>query len=175
MKSAVAALLALALTTACATPSLPPGQVSLKLHEPLVIPANAASVRLQYGRVVAFNAVQEHDPFCIFEIDTLSETTQTVRPGTFAVTSITRTVEPVAALPAYPGYQLVRASSMLGGGRPTLLYYKTIFRLQDATQPVRALNCMSNQMASGSPFLRHLTPAEIRQAIGPLFTLDLPG
>ncbi len=95
------------------------------------------------------------------------------RRGAFAVTSITRAVEPVAALPAHPDFQVVRTSSTLGGGRPTLLYYKTLFRLHDATQPVRALQCMSKQMASGSPFPRHLTPAEIRQALGPLFILEL--
>lgn len=176
MQSVFAGFLALTLLTACATPNLPPGQASLKLHQPLVIPADSASVRLQYGRVVAFNAVQEQDPFCIFVINTVSEREQTVQPGTFAVTSITRTVEPVATLPVYPEYQVMRASmgNGSGGGRPSLLYYKTLFRLHDATQPVRALNCMSNQMASGSPFLRHLTPAEIRQALGPLFTLELP-
>ncbi len=175
MKTAFAGLIALFLLTACATPNLPPGQASLKLRQPLVIPADSASVRLQYGRVVAFNAVREQDPFCIFVINTVSEREQTVQPGTFAVTSITRAVEPVATLPAYPEFRVMRASMGYGGGgRPTLLYYKTLFRLHDATQPVRALQCMSNQMASGSPFLRHLTPAEIRQALGPLFTLELP-
>jgi len=32
---------------------------------------------------VVRNAVQEHDPFCVFEIDTVSEQTQTVAPGLF--------------------------------------------------------------------------------------------
>jgi len=40
--------------------------------------------------------------------------------------------------------------------------------------PVRALSCMSNQMAPGIGIMRHLSPAEIRQALGKLITLETP-
>lgn len=174
MHPVLPSLLALVILAGCATPGLLPGQASLTLHETLVIPANAASVRLQDGRVTAFNAVQEHDPFCIFEIETVAAREQSVHPGTFTITAIRRSVEPFAGLPGQAGFGLMRASLLSGGGRPSLLYYKTVFHLSDASQPVRALSCMSNQMAAGISFPRHLTPAEIRQALGNLLTLRLP-
>lgn len=143
----------------------------LVLKETLVIPPEAASVRLQYGRTVPFNGVQHHDPFCVFEIDTVSPDPQTVHAGSFAIVRISHSVDPFAAASAP---RIVRVSKDDGGG-PAHLYYKTHFRLRHDTQAVRALTCMSDQLAPGVfPFMRHLTPAEIRQALGGLFTLEYP-
>ncbi|MEW5788722.1 MAG: hypothetical protein AB1899_12795 [Pseudomonadota bacterium] len=145
----------------------------LRLLQPLDIPPEAASLRLQYGRVVARNAVQEHDPFCIFEIDTRKEVAQGVAPGRFAITRVIRSVETFAGLPVMPLRPMRVAFH--DDGSPTLLYFKTTFILTDAAQPVRSLACMSNQMAPGNPIQRHLSLAEIRQALGGLFSLELPG
>lgn len=142
----------------------------LVLHEPLTIPAHAATLRLQYGRSVARNAVQEHDPFCVFELDTVAPVEQTVRPGSFAITGIGRSIETIAGLPAFT---VRRVSFDDDGGGPTHIYYKTVFRLRDEAQAVRALTCMSNQNAPGiAPFMRHLTLAEIRAALGAAFALE---
>lgn len=59
-------------------------------------------------------------------------------------------------------------------GGPSCLYFKTHFRLWHETQPVRALTCMSNQMAPGiGVFMRHLTLDEIRHALGIRFILEI--
>jgi hypothetical protein len=79
---------------------------SLHLHDRLQIEPDAATARLQYGRVVARNAVQEHDPFCVFEIDTVRPETQVVQPGEFAITGISRSVETFAGMPVFPRYTM---------------------------------------------------------------------
>jgi hypothetical protein len=150
---------------------------SLHLHERLLIEPDAATARLQYGRVVARNAVQEQDPFCVFEIDTVRPDAQVVQPGEFAITSISRSVETIAGLPVFPPFSSFRPTMRVSFGdddSPSHIYYKTTFRLRDAQQPVRALTCMSNQNAPGNAnFMRHLTMAEIRGALGTRFTLHL--
>ncbi len=143
----------------------------LVLNQALTIPPNAATVRLQYGRVVAFNAVQEHDPFCVFELDTVAAGEKTVRPGRFAITRIGRSIETIAGLS--PPLR-VRAGFGGDSGGPSHIYFKTIFRLHDEAQPVRALTCMSNQLAPGIPIMRHLAPEEIRQALGEIIKLEFP-
>lgn len=165
-----------ALLSACA--SAPGPSVhnvgTLQLHETLNIAPDAASVRLQYGRIVANNAVQEHDPFCVFELDTVRPEVQTVQPGPFRIVAVSRRVETFAGMPVLPYFRPLRRVSFGDDGGPTHIYYKTIFRLRDDRQPVRALTCMSNQNAPGSAnFMRHLTQTEIRGALGAGFTLSL--
>jgi hypothetical protein len=149
----------------------------LQLHDRLQIEPDAATARLQYGRIVARNAVQEHDPFCVFEIDTVRPETQVVQPGEFAITGISRSVETIAGMPVLPPFSSFRPALRISFGdddSPTHIYYKTTFRLRDAQQPVRALTCMSNQNAPGNAnFMRHLTLTEIREALGTRFSLHL--
>ena len=109
----------------------------LHLHDQLKIEPDAATARLQYGRIVARNAVQEQDPFCVFEIDTVRPETQVVQPGEFAITGISRSVETFASMPVLPRYAM--RVSLGDDDSPTHIYYKTTFRLRDAQQPVRAL------------------------------------
>lgn len=144
------------------------------LNQPLTIPPDAATVRLQYGQVVAFNAVQEHDPFCVFELNTVTPGPQTVHPGSFAITRVSRSVETFAGMPVFPGFRTLRVGFGDYDGGPSHIYYKTQFLLGDGDQGVRALTCMSNQMAPGIPIMRHLTLAEMRQALGSLLSLQLP-
>ncbi len=150
----------------------------LQLRQALQISPDAATARLQYGHIVARNAVQEHDPFCVFEIDTVRPETQVIAPGEFLVTGISRSVETFAGMPVAPLVEhfprLNRRVSFSDDDSPTHIYYKTTFRLRDAKQPVRALTCMSNQNAPGNAnFMRHLTLAEISGALGEWFTLKL--
>jgi hypothetical protein len=151
----------------------------LHLNAPLPIPAGAASARIQYGRTVAFNAVQEQDPFCVFQIDTVADSPRTLAPASFAVTGIERSVSTFAGLPVMPARSL--RVSFGSDDLPTHIYYKTRFRLAadpasaSVNAPTRALDliCMSNQQMPGVAIMRHLTRAEIRGALGSLFTLEL--
>lgn len=176
LRSAFPLILAAGLLAACANTSKPPQLEfgTLHLHESLQIEPNAATARLQYGRIVARNAVQEQDPFCVFEIDTVSARPQTVSPGYFSIVAVSQSIETIAGLPLGVSVRKVLFGDDDG---PTHIYYKTTFRLQDKarteTQAVRALTCMSNQNAAGIAIMRHLTMAEIRGALGSWFTLKL--
>lgn len=133
-----------------------------QLYHPLVIPADAATVRLQYGEVVPANSVQEHDPFCIVELDTVRPHAQTLRPGRFEVLRVIRSVNPVAAAGT------PQAIALFFDDSPSFLYYVTEFRLRDPEQPeLRGMRCAWNQLAPGNrSLMRHLTLDEIHGALG---------
>jgi hypothetical protein len=147
---------------------------SLSLEMPVSIPPGAATLRLQYGRVTAFNAVQEQDPFCVFELETVSDRPQAVAPATFPITAMSRSVETFAGMPVLP-FHVVRVSMGQDDGGPSQIYYKTTFRLAPNPQGARSLACMSNQYMPGIAIMRHLSLGEMRQALGAYFTLDLSG
>lgn len=163
------ALLCLFFLAGCA--GQPSGEVGrLSLLAPLLVPAESASARLQYGHAVPPRAVRDYDPFCILELNTLGDSPQTVAPDTFTITRISQQIEPIAASEARP-----RAVVLLGDELPTLLYYKTRLVLHSPRQPrVRMLTCLSNQNMPGVyPFMRHLTLEEMRAALGADFRLEL--
>ncbi|HWR76505.1 MAG TPA: hypothetical protein VN283_04765 [Thiobacillus sp.] len=145
---------------------------TVQLNQPLTIPPDAATVRLQYGRIVPRNSVQEHDPFCVVELATVRAEPQTLQPGRFEVWRVTRSVSTIAAA-ASP---LIKAAYVDDDGDPTFLYYITEFRLRDAAQPnLRGMTCAWNQMAPGNRgLMRHLTLDEIRHALGGWMTLIPP-
>lgn len=146
---------------------------TVQLNRPLTIPPDAATVRLQYGRIVARNSVQEYAPFCVVELNTVRAEAQTLQPGRFEVWRVTRSVSPVAATVS----PFVKTRFVVDDGDPTFLYFKTEFRLRDAAQPnLRGMSCAWNQMAPGNrALMRHLTLDEIRQAVGGWMSLIPPG
>jgi hypothetical protein len=163
-------IIAMLLLAGCAgTPTNRPDAGRLDLLAPLTIPPGEASVRLQYGKPVARYAVREYDPFCVFEINTLSDSPQTVRLDNFRITRVVQSIDTIATLP-HP--TPVGSSS---DDRPSNIYYKTLFTLQSEQQPgVRSLTCLSNQNMPGVfPFMRFLKLEEIRQALGQDFRLEL--
>lgn len=164
-------ILLLPLLAACAGPA-PQDQADLgRLHllAPLSIPAASATVRLQYGRPVERNAVQEHDPFCVFELDSVGDGPQTVAPDSFRISAIGHAIDDIAA--ALPAPIRVGLGDKDG---PSHLYFKTMFRLASAAQPrVRLLTCMHNVVHQPHR-ARHLRLEEIRAALGDAFRLT-PG
>ncbi|MDP2432825.1 MAG: hypothetical protein Q8O33_12435 [Pseudomonadota bacterium] len=166
--------LTLLLLAGCAGEPIAGGDAGrLALLTTLTIPPESATLRLQYGRPVARNAVQEQDPFCVFEINTVSDSPQTVRPDTLRVTRISRGIATIVDASA-PPHPLLMKASLNNDDRPTHIYYKTLFHLHSERQPgVRLLTCMSNQNLPGVyPFMRHLTLAEMREALGTGFRLE---
>jgi hypothetical protein len=145
---------------------------TVRLNRPLTIPPDAATVRLQYGQIVPRNSVQEHDPFCVVELNSVSAEPQMLQPGRFEVWRVTRSVTPISSA-ASP---FVKVAYVVDDGDPTFLYYKTEFRLRDAAQPgLRGITCSWNQMAPGNrSLMRHLTLDEIRHALGDWMMLIPP-
>lgn len=152
-----------------------PRGLAIHLVQALEIPPGAATVRLQYGRPVARNGVQEVDPHCIFELDTVGDAVQRVAPDSFSVTRIQRREQTFSGMPAWP--QPWPRSLRVGwdDDGPSHLYYLTEFRLHSPRQPaVRSLTCQSNQMSAGIAIMRHLSLPEMRGALGDYFRLELP-
>ncbi len=148
-----------------------PEGTQLILNQPVEIQPGEASLRLQFGRVVPRNGVQEQEPHCIFEIDPVRATIQRIESDVFTVTRVERGVW----MSAIPALGVLRVG-LLDRSGPTLIYYQTEFRLRSERQPgVRSLLCQSLKSAAGiDPNMRHLTLEEIRQALGSIFTLRLP-
>jgi hypothetical protein len=154
----------------------PPGWAA-QLNRELPINPGSATVRLQYGRIVPRNGVQEQDPFCILEVNMVSSQVQMVQPGRFEIVQVSRNVSEITAA-ASPRMNSGFIKTAMGGGYddPSFLYFITLFRLRDAAQPdVRSLRCAWNQMAPGNrALMRHLTLDEMRQALGDWITLMPP-
>lgn len=168
------ALLAVALGAAgCASvPAGPAPVVTLSQLQPLEIPPGEAGVRLQYGRTAARNGVQEVDPHCIFELDTVSESAQVVPPGAYRVTRFARREVTFSGMPLMFWNPLSQGIGQ--NHNPSNLYFLTEFQLQSDSQPnVRSLLCQHNQATAGITLPRHLTLSEMRQALGSYFTLDI--
>jgi hypothetical protein len=150
-----------------------PADSRLVLNRTLEIPAGWATVRLQYGKVVPFGHVSEQAPHCILEIDTVRPEPQRVEPDTFAIVKVTRSESTLAA--ASSGFFFFIGSVWADADRPVQMFYKTVFTLRSEKQPgVRWLTCQSDQYAAGISMPEHLTVPEIRQALGDMFTLELP-
>ena len=145
----------------------------VQLNRPLTIEPGAATVRLQYGGIVPRNSVQEHDPFCVVELETVGAAPQTLQPGRFEVWKVIRSVSPITAAVKSP---LIKARGGDDDGDPSFLYFITEFRLRDLGQPnLRGMRCAWNQMAPGNQALmRHLTLAEIQSALGDWMMLIPP-
>jgi hypothetical protein len=144
----------------------------LVLKQTLDIPQGEALVRLQFGKVVARNAVHEIEPYCIFEVRTVSDGKLSVAPDTFEITQVSRSISTISVA-HFPTARFL-GTGMDDGGSPTNLYYSTEFSLESASQPdVLALTCQHNPGYHGSvAYQRHLTLAEIRTALGDYFSLE---
>ncbi|NWG39988.1 MAG: hypothetical protein HXY27_08520 [Hydrogenophilaceae bacterium] len=142
----------------------------LVLHQELTIPANWATVRLQAGKVAAFGHVQEQEPHCIVEADTVLEKPQRILPDTFMIIRVQRSIGEIANAPGF----FIRAG-FAGDNRPTQMFFKTTFTLRSDKQPgVMRMVCQSDQYAAGSGIPRHLSVSEIRKTLGNILALELP-
>jgi len=145
-----------------------------ELQRELTVRAGRTRVYLQGGEVVP--GVDEFRPHCQFEVDTLRETPQTVRPDRFAITGVSTRRDNVVAADHVQVAALETAAVGVGigvgfghwglfGGRESRRMYAYVFRLYSAHQPdVRALTCGG---AFDDPWLAELpTLQEIAAALG---------
>lgn len=140
------------------------------LNHTLEIPANWATARLQSGKVVSFGHVQEQEPHCIVELNTVRAEPQHIEPDTFIIVRVQRSISELAAASGF----FIRAA-FVSDNRPTQMFYKTAFTLRSDKQPgVLRMTCQSDQHAAGMGIPRHLSVPDIRRALGNIFTLELP-
>lgn len=137
---------------------------AVELTRPLTIEPGAATVRLQYGRVVPRNGVQRHDPHCVVELNTVSDGPQTLQPGRFEVLRVIRSTNDFFV----GAGSFLRRVRLVEDDGPVSMFFITEFRLRDPTQPaLRSMTCAWDQFAPGNfPMMRHLALDEIRSALG---------
>jgi len=182
MKIPLLVLLALALTACQTTSEFPvsspyfqiPVGSRLVLHQPIEIPPTAATVRLQFGKIVSRSHTQEFEPVCIFESKLVGKTAQRIVPDSFEITRVRRDSSSLSAQAA-PSTGLIKAFWRDDAGS-SRQYYKTEMFLRSTKQPqILYMTCQQAWEPGGSLDLRPLTIAEIRQALGDYFSLRLAG
>lgn len=132
------------------------------LHQQVTIPANRASIFIQGGRVLSYSAVDLYHAHCKFEVRTIAKTPRVIKPGSF---TITKAWEMEAGLKR----PMLVASRFGGGGSGGSITFSTYMRLSSAEQPeVIMLTC---EIFGPANLTEHLTPAEIRQALGKVLTI----
>lgn len=145
--------------------SYPAPAVELRLTKPLQIPPGTAHVTFQDGQIVG--AADRYRPYCEFEIDTLAEGPLEVPPGGFEVykTGYRRLADELAGIPAFPALRWDCSDDV---------YYETRWQLRSRHYPTaRVLVCREVFNACGPG--RYPGPAEIHQALGTWFELEMGG
>lgn len=138
------------------------GRYLLVAQSPITIPAGTAHVTFQGGRPGV--GKNRFEPYCEFEVNTVAQRPQTIRPDEFVVSKITRRTmsDELTGWPAAPP---------LGDfGCSEDLYYETKLWLYSERQPdVRALICREMFDSCGGG--HHPGPQEIRGALGDWFRI----
>lgn len=144
-----------------------PVDSTLVLNQSLTIPAIHRRVYFQYGRPLAFYEVKEYQPWCVLRTRAKKDVPQTIAPGEFVVSEVTREyLYQVGSLP-------ILVAQFGPGGGTNMTYRVTASRmaLSSDTQPdVESLSCTNWRI----PMDRYwVTIRDIRQTLGNIFDLRL--
>jgi len=151
----------------------PPAGGQLALNQAIEIPPDRATLRFQFGKVVP--SVHEYEPHCIFEVRTISEAPQRIKPDMFTITKVRSGSSIYAAQLSHAG--LIPARWVQDFSGPMHYYFKTEMFLRSEQQPhVLMLTCQ-HVWVVGTDWSRQRPPtlAEMQQALGTYFTFKLPG
>jgi hypothetical protein len=176
----ISVLLAL-LTTACQVPpsqqeispafKVPPGS-TLILNQDLLIPANRTKIFVQGGRL-AYGA-NGYYPYCRFSVRDIQPDPQRVAAGEFAIYRTERVRDLFAALDKSQMLAAVFSGNGRGDGKPSPITYGTRMYLRSAEQP-HVFRMLCGHLQDPNLTARDLTVKQIRQTLGEVFTLRLPG
>lgn len=150
-----------------------PAGSRLTLNQGLTIPSGELAVYMQNGRVMR-NVELLHDvPFCKFELRDLGRAARTVQPDEMVVTRSTQArSRGVTALAAPVVIAARGATQLVSNDLPSIESFSTRMDLRSDKQPeVFRLTCAQWGLPGD---VRHVTIAEMRQALAGLFTLRLP-
>lgn len=184
----VGAALATLLATACQTAYqgndtspyyIVPAGSHVILNKELAFKPDQVSVYIQNGQLLRINEVQHYDPFCKFELYHRLDAARTVAPDDMTVTKASQqrmdgTFSQSAPSPYVRAATIGLVAQMGGegqGGAP-LYSYVTSMDLRSDNQPeIFRLTC-ARWAYPGMD--EHISIAEIRRTLSPLFTLRLP-
>lgn len=80
---------------------------TVKLNQPLIIPAGQVRAGVQFGRATL--SINQYEPHCEFQVNTILETDATLPAGDYLITRVRRYEIPIADL--NPGSDKLLASS----------------------------------------------------------------
>jgi hypothetical protein len=157
-----------------------PAGSRLTLTKELRLEPDQLSVYIQYGRILPFSQVRVYSPFCKFELYDQSDVARTVMPDQMTVTRSFHYQTDGTFSEYAPPHRTQLASTVLfaqmGSGQspggPSIYSYVTRMNLHSEKQPeIFRLSC-ARWAYPGMD--EHVTIAEIRRTLSPLFTLRLP-
>jgi len=150
--------------------SIPAGS-TLVLNQVLRIERDQVSIYVQNGEVMSERAVDKYEPNCKFEIYTMSEQARSVQPDSFEIIKVVDNIES-SALDG--PVHVASRGIMMGYGALDKSYiynYATMMYLSsDKQKDVYRMTCQHWEDMMDD---RYLTTAQMRQAMGEVFSLQI--
>ncbi|MFW2372949.1 MAG: hypothetical protein ACN4GM_07490 [Gammaproteobacteria bacterium] len=141
---------------------LPVGS-TLELHQSLSIRPHRARTFIQYGQIIEEKSIDRYYPYCEFEISTLSDEPQTIKPDQFKIYKVNDNDHEVNR------YFMYANITLSDSGGPGILGFATEFYLRSDIQPqVRKLICLHWDEPSQGKYLKL---PEIRKTLGNIFSI----
>jgi hypothetical protein len=150
--------------------SVPVGS-SIVLNQELTISGEQVAIFVQNGELMSYDAVNKYQPNCKFEIYTMSEQPRVVVVDTFEITKV---VDEVESSSLHTRTQLAMRGNTYAFGmldRSYVFNYATMMYLEsDQQKDVYRMTCQHWEDMRDD---RYLTVAQMRQAMGDVFTLKI--
>jgi hypothetical protein len=153
--------------------TLPVGTL-VKVNEELTVPAGWARVFLQRGETVSYGDVDRYHPSCDFELHTVDETPQSIKPGSFTVIDVRpRTEEVVRYRPVQYASRWLLAYGGGGSGGQYMIMHTVRMTLESEEQPgMYMLTCRG--ALDDPPSALEVSINEMRVALGDKASIVLP-
>lgn len=144
---------------------------SIVLNQEVTISGDQVATYVQNGELMSYDAVNKYYPNCKFEIYTMSEQSRTVEPDAFEIIKV---VDEIESSSIKKSIQLaVRGNAYAFGmlDRSYVFNYATMMYLKSEKQKdVYRMTCQHWEDMRDD---RYLTVAQMRQAMGDVFTLEI--
>jgi hypothetical protein len=159
---------------------LPPKGSLVIVHDDMQIPPQSARVFLQRGRLVSYHDVDRYYPWCAFEVNDVSDSTQILRANTFKIYRVyIRTEQVVDNTKTQLAKLTIGAPRQIwhltgdGNGGPTTVTKVIVMWMTSPTQSnIRKLTCGGSE--ENEALARTPSVMQIRAALGDFATLELP-
>jgi hypothetical protein len=160
---------------------LPPKGTLVILHDDMQIPSQSARVFLQRGRLIGYYGLDRYYPWCAFEVNDVSDSTQILRANTFEIYRVYIRTEQVVentntqlaklTVGAHQAWHFIVDGN--GGGGPTTVTKVIVMWMNSPTQSnIRKLTCGGSE--ENEALARTPSVMQIRGALGNVATLELP-
>jgi len=148
-----------------------PVNSTLKLNQSLTIEGGQVAIYVQNGKVMQDGDVNKYNPNCKFEIYTMSEQPRTVDVDRFLLTKVVDNIES-SSLPAVHQLAVLDGALTMGMLDRSYMYnYATMMYLHSERQKdVYRMTCQHWEDVMDDEYL---SAAQMRQAMGNVFTLEI--